>query len=391
MLAVQVGHHRQHRRQLQERAIAFIRLSHQILRAAQPRVRPQRIHAPAHHHRKIQIAFAATRAQHRRDHRGRRRLAMHPGHGDPVLQPHQLGQHLRPLDHRNLSRPRLQYLGIGRRHRRAGYHHIACRRVAGRMSLVDRRSHARQTVCHRRPAQVRTRHRVAHGQQNLRDSAHANPADADEVDTVRRSEQKMARQKHGKRSLLTVLSAVLSGALALVLRRTRTSLYQPIPTAPPPAAQLTAPSPRMARILPFPPPAAGHLRQGPPPPALRFASQALFCPSRFPTSHRRHRRGLDSGTAGSPGAWSVQHNSLNGSGAAYLRLPSEPLTPVTSQIESEITSPCEQNPRATPLASRNQLAYLVSNSPGVHGSRPEQDTGRDSNGHGSSQSAQPAV
>ena len=62
----------------------------------------------------------------------------------------------------------------------------------------------------------------------------------------------MARQKHGKQSLYK--------ALASVLRRARTSLYQPFADAPLPAialahpapAQVAAPGPRTAKIIPFP-------------------------------------------------------------------------------------------------------------------------------------------
>src|ERR1700679_938588 len=37
---------------------------------------------------------------------------MHPGNRNPILQPHQLREHLRPLNHRNLPRPSLHHLRI---------------------------------------------------------------------------------------------------------------------------------------------------------------------------------------------------------------------------------------------------------------------------------------
>ena len=187
MLAVEIRHHRQHWRQLQKRAVALIRLRNQILRRPQPRIRSQRIHAPAHHYCRVEIPLATARAQNCRNHCRRRRLAMHAGHGDPVFQPHQLRQHLRALNHRDFPRPRFHHFRVCGRDSRTRHDHIAGRRVPGRVPLVDHRAHARQPVRRRRPPQVRPRHRIPHRQQDLRDPAHANPANADEVDTVRRS------------------------------------------------------------------------------------------------------------------------------------------------------------------------------------------------------------
>src|ERR1700722_10405072 len=71
-----------------------------------------------------------------------------------------------------------------------------------------------------------------------------NPANADEVDAVRRSEQKMTWQKNGNFSLLGALSDGLTSAF----RRPRTL------TTPPPPAQLqpSEPTHRGAKIIPFP-------------------------------------------------------------------------------------------------------------------------------------------
>jgi hypothetical protein len=45
-------------------------------------------------------------------------------------------------------------------------------------------------------AQVRARDRIAHGEQDLGDTAHANAADAEEVDAVRRRKQSVDRRTH---------------------------------------------------------------------------------------------------------------------------------------------------------------------------------------------------
>ena len=62
VLAIQVRHHPQHRAQFQKAAITLIRLRHQILRAPQPSIRPQRIHPPPHHHRRVKPPPASTAA-----------------------------------------------------------------------------------------------------------------------------------------------------------------------------------------------------------------------------------------------------------------------------------------------------------------------------------------
>ncbi len=75
------------------------------------------------------------------------------------------------------------------------------------------------------------------------------------MNAVRWSKQKVTWQRHANRSLLVLLS----DKLASVFPHARISLYQPIrspllPVIPFPAAKLTAPPPRTARIIPFPHP-----------------------------------------------------------------------------------------------------------------------------------------
>ena len=131
------------------------------------------------------VGSKPARGQHRSHHRGRRRLAVHSGDGDAVLQPHQLGQHLRPLDHGNLARMRLQHLGVGRRHGRAGHHHRRAGHVGGVVALVDRRAQLRQPVRHRRRGAGPSRRPSSPCSAGSRQSAHADAADSDEVRVLR--------------------------------------------------------------------------------------------------------------------------------------------------------------------------------------------------------------
>jgi hypothetical protein len=50
--------------------------------------------------------------QHQRNHRRRCRLAVRAGDGDAVPEPHQLGQHLRPGNHRDIAPARFRDLGV---------------------------------------------------------------------------------------------------------------------------------------------------------------------------------------------------------------------------------------------------------------------------------------
>src|ERR1035441_5513829 len=106
------------------------------------------------------------------------------------------------------------------------------------------------SIYQRRPAQVLTRRHVPHGEQNFRNSAHAHPADADEVNAVRRNKQETTGQWHGNPS-------PLGAALPSFFRRTKPPLFQPTLGTPSPPVPLPAVLPiregrRMARLLPRP-------------------------------------------------------------------------------------------------------------------------------------------
>ncbi len=56
MLAVEIGHHGENRRKLEERTVALIGFGYQVLRGAKSRVRTQRIYAAANDNRRIESA-----------------------------------------------------------------------------------------------------------------------------------------------------------------------------------------------------------------------------------------------------------------------------------------------------------------------------------------------
>ncbi len=130
--------------------------------------------------------------QQRRDQRGRGGLAMGAGDGDAALQPHQLGQHLGPADHRQAQLARGEKLGIvaldrGRDHDDLGLAEIL-RLVAdeGGDALVG------EALDVGAVGGVRALHLVAEIVQHLGDAGHADAADADEMDGA-----ELRRQLHG--------------------------------------------------------------------------------------------------------------------------------------------------------------------------------------------------
>ena len=114
MLGVDGRDDRDRRRELQERAIGFVGLGDQVLALAEPGVRAEARHPPAHDDRRIVAALG----EHGSDHRGGRRLAVGARDRDAVLETHQLGQHLGAGNRRDLSLARDLDLDVVPRDRR---------------------------------------------------------------------------------------------------------------------------------------------------------------------------------------------------------------------------------------------------------------------------------
>ena len=181
MLAIDVRNHRHRRRQPQERAIALVRFRHHVFAAAEPRVAAERAQPSPDDRRRIQ----SRPLEHEGDHRGRARLAVRARDRDAEPQPHQLREHLGARNHRDPPRPRLGHLGVVGPYRRGHHHHVGGAHLRRRVSQVHRHAERGQTVGHRRPLRVGSRHGVSQVGEQLGDAAHADPADADEVDAPR--------------------------------------------------------------------------------------------------------------------------------------------------------------------------------------------------------------
>jgi hypothetical protein len=108
MLGVDRRDHGDRRRELEEGAVGLVGLGHEELALPEPRVGAEGADASPDDDRRVVAAFR----EHGADHGRRRRLAVRAGHGDGVLEPHQLGQHLRPGDGRNLALPGRLHFGV---------------------------------------------------------------------------------------------------------------------------------------------------------------------------------------------------------------------------------------------------------------------------------------
>ena len=188
MLAIDVGDDRDDRRQPQERAVALVGLDDHAGASPETRVAAEGAETPADDGGRIE----AGPVQHQRHHRRRRGLAVRAGDGNPVLEPHELGQHLGARDDGNRPRAGLDDLGIRRTD--GGRHDddvgvVDLRRGEMTFEYADPERHeaiaSPPTSC-----SVRAGHGVAEIGQHFRNPAHADPADAHEVNVSRSSEHR---------------------------------------------------------------------------------------------------------------------------------------------------------------------------------------------------------
>ena len=181
MFVVDVRNHRYRRKQFQKRSVAFVRFRHHQLAASEPRVAAKRPQPAANDGRRIQ----PRPLEHQRNHRRRRGLAVRAGDGDAEPEPHQLREHFRPRDDRNLPPRGLPDLRVGRPHR-GGYHdHLRVSDVRRLVRVGDADADRLQPIGDRRPLLVRPADDVAQIGEQLGDAAHADAANPDKVHAPR--------------------------------------------------------------------------------------------------------------------------------------------------------------------------------------------------------------
>ena len=180
VLGVHRGDHGDGRRELEEGAVGLVGLGHEELALAELGVGAEAVDAAAHHHGGIEPA----RAEHRGDEGRRRGLAVGARDGDAVLEPHELGEHLRPRDDGDAALARHLHLDVvggdgGRVH-----DDVRALDVGGLVPGEDLGAEALEPLDGVVAPGVGAGDAIAQVEQHLGDAAHADAADAHEVDLL---------------------------------------------------------------------------------------------------------------------------------------------------------------------------------------------------------------
>src|SRR6266481_6953851 len=114
---------------------------------------------------------------------------MRAGHGDSVFQAHQLGKHLGARNHGNFHFVRFDDFGVVRLHGRGSHHHVRAVGIGSLVAFIDRGAEILETLGDRGRFGVRARHGIAERQEHLGDAAHANTANAYQMDALKIAER----------------------------------------------------------------------------------------------------------------------------------------------------------------------------------------------------------
>jgi hypothetical protein len=111
-------------------------------------------------------------------------LAVGSGHGHAVFEPHELGQHFGPRDHRDRRLRAASTSGLSSVDGRRYHHHIGTGHLFGRVADVNPYRPVAPGGGDVRGLHIGTGHPVAQVEQQLGDTAHADAADADEMNMI---------------------------------------------------------------------------------------------------------------------------------------------------------------------------------------------------------------
>ena len=178
VLRVHVGDDADGRRQPEEAAVALVGLDHHPVALAKPGIGAVGVDDAAVDHGGLE----PRRIEQAGDDGGRRRLAVRAGDRDRRVQPHDLAQHVGAADDGQPAAARLLQLGIVGLDRGRDHQHLRLAQILGLVADADRHAHAAQALHVGVLGNVRALHAVAHAVQDLGDAAHADAADADEMD-----------------------------------------------------------------------------------------------------------------------------------------------------------------------------------------------------------------
>ena len=185
MIGLHVGDHGDDRRELEKRAVVLIRLRDEVVPVSQSRVGPEDVDPPSHDDRRIE---AGLRQDHPRQ-RGRGRLAVGPRDRDPLLQAHDLSEHLGAPDDRNPPRAGRGDLGVLLAHGRRDDQEVRVVHVARIVPPSHPGTQLFEAGGVFREGEIAARDLERGGEQeDLGEPAHADPARADEMETTQAQE-----------------------------------------------------------------------------------------------------------------------------------------------------------------------------------------------------------
>ena len=195
MLAIDVCDHRDRRRELQKRPIAFVRFSDHVFAASEPRVAAERAQPSTDHRRRIEPGPL----QHQRDHRRRRRLAVRARDRDAEFQTHQLREHLCARNDGKMSPIRLDDLGIVCGDRRRDDDDIGVAEMNRVMADKNTDTERRQSIGQIAAPRVGSAHRVPEVCEQFRNSTHADTANPDKMNVSRATEARGSGRRSFRR------------------------------------------------------------------------------------------------------------------------------------------------------------------------------------------------
>ncbi len=178
MLGVHIGDDGDGRRQLDEGTVALIRLDHHPITSTQARIGAVIVDDAAIDDRGIE----PTGFQECGHQRGRGGLAMGPADGNRPFEAHEFAQHLGAAHHGQPFGPGRHHFRVVRLHRRGDDHDGGVGEILGAMADLDRDTFVLQPLGVVAVGEVRAAHLIAKIVQDLGNAAHANAADADEMD-----------------------------------------------------------------------------------------------------------------------------------------------------------------------------------------------------------------
>src|SRR6266536_80596 len=191
-------------RQLEEGAVVLVRLRDEEVAPAQARVRAEDADPTADDDRRIEAGLG----QNHSGQRSRRRLSVGPGDRDPLLQAHDLAEHLGSPDHRDPALAGGGDLGIRFVHRGRNDDQVYLGEVPGIVAEEDLRPERRE------PGGVLASLPVAAGdlergreKKDLRQAAHADSARSDEMNPTKLQESHLVPSASKRRSSRSVAAS----------------------------------------------------------------------------------------------------------------------------------------------------------------------------------------